>query len=39
MRERVRVAMRYAGPRMLFRHPIMALLHLIDGLRKEPKGR
>ncbi len=36
MRERIRVVMRYAGPRMLYRHPILALLHLLDGLRKEP---
>ncbi len=36
MREQVRAVMRYAGPRMLVRHPVMALLHLIDGLRKEP---
>ncbi len=35
MRERVRAVMRYAGPRMLSRHPILALLHLLDGLRKE----
>lgn len=28
--------MRYAGPRMLYRHPILALQHLFDGLRKEP---
>jgi predicted amidophosphoribosyltransferase len=39
MRERMRAVMRYAGPRMLFRHPIMTLLHLLDGLRKEPKRR
>jgi hypothetical protein len=36
MRDRVRTVMRYAGPRMLVRHPLMALQHLIDGLRKEP---
>jgi len=36
MREAVRVVMRYAGPRMLFRHPILSLCHLIDGLRKRP---
>ena len=30
MRERVRVVMRYAGPRMLLRHPILAILHLRD---------
>mgnify|MGYP001141112652 FL=1 len=36
MRERVRRVMRYAGPRMLLRHPILALLHLLDGWRKPP---
>lgn len=34
MRDRIRAVMRYAGPRMLLRHPVLALLHLIDGLRK-----
>jgi hypothetical protein len=28
----------YAGPRMLHRHLILTLFHLIDGLRKEPVG-
>ncbi len=37
MRERVRTVMRYAGPRMLYRHPVLALLHLLDGLRGEPQ--
>jgi len=32
-RERARVIMRYAGPRMTFRHPWLALLHLADKLR------
>lgn len=36
MREQIRAAMRYAGPRMLYRHPFMAVQHMIDGLRKEP---
>ena len=36
MREKIRVVMRYAGPRMTYRHPVLALLHLIDGKRKEP---
>jgi len=36
MREKIREVMRSSGPRMLFRHPVMALLHLKDGLRKEP---
>jgi hypothetical protein len=26
--------MRYAGPRMLLRHPLLAILHQLDGLRK-----
>jgi len=36
MRERVRVVMRYAGPRMLLRHPWLALMHMVDGRRKAP---
>jgi len=36
MREQVRVVMRYAGPRMLTRHPILAVAHLIDGRRPAP---
>jgi hypothetical protein len=31
MKERVREVMRYAGPRMLARHPVLALGHLLDG--------
>ncbi|NLE23068.1 MAG: nitrous oxide-stimulated promoter family protein [Actinobacteria bacterium] len=33
MRERVREVMRYSGPRMLRRHPVLALTHLTDGRR------
>jgi hypothetical protein len=36
MRERIRVVMRYSGPRMLRRHPILAIRHFIDRSRKEP---
>jgi hypothetical protein len=36
MRERVRAIMRYAGPRMLARHPLLALRHMIDGRRPAP---
>ncbi len=39
MRARIRAVMRYAGPRMLYRHPLLALLHLLDGRRKEPARR
>jgi hypothetical protein len=37
-REQVRVMMRYAGPRMLFKHPILAILHIMDGKRKPPQN-
>ncbi len=36
MREAVRVVMRYAGPRMLRRHPILAIRHILDGRRQAP---
>jgi len=36
MRERVRTVMRYAGPRMIYHHPYLALRHLLDGRRKRP---
>jgi len=38
MRSTVRSVMRYSGPRMLYRHPALALLHLIHGLRRQPLG-
>jgi hypothetical protein len=37
MREQIRVVMRYAGPRMAWSHPILALLHTLDG-RRDPAG-
>ena len=37
MREQVRIVMRWAGPRMLRRHPILGILHLIDGRRPSPR--
>jgi predicted amidophosphoribosyltransferase len=33
-REKVRVVMRYSGPRMIYHHPILAVLHIRDGFRK-----
>lgn len=35
-REATRVMMRYAGPRMLWRHPWLAIAHMIDGRRPAP---
>jgi hypothetical protein len=36
MRERIRAVMRYAGPRMSYRHPILTLFHFWDGHKKPP---
>ena len=41
-REQTRVVMRYAGPRMMLRHPILAITHVLDGYRPappKPRGR
>jgi hypothetical protein len=34
MRDKIKTVMRYAGPRMLRRHPLMAIRHIIDGMKK-----
>ena len=36
MRERIRVVMRWAGPRMLLRHPVLGVRHLIADHRPIP---
>ena len=36
MREKIRDVMRFSGPRMIFRHPIMAIRHVIES-KKEKK--
>ena len=36
MREQVRVVMRWAGPRMALRHPMLALFHVRDQRRPAP---
>ena len=38
-RAQVREVMRYAGPRMLYRHPTLALLHVLDRLRDKPVNK
>lgn len=35
-REATRVMMRYAGPRMMWCHPLLALAHVLDGKRPAP---
>ncbi len=36
MRERVRQVMRWAGPHMLWRHPVLTIRHIIDGRQPGP---
>ncbi len=37
MQERIKQVMRYAGPRMLFYHPIIAISHLIESKKEKKK--
>ena len=34
MRERIRVVMRWSGPRMILRHPYLAIRHVADSLKR-----
>ena len=34
MRQKIKEVMRYVGPRMMLHHPIMGLMHTLDGFRK-----
>jgi hypothetical protein len=36
-REQVKTVMRYAGPRMLWRHPVLSLFHWLDTFRRAPE--
>jgi hypothetical protein len=35
MRENIRLVMRYSGPRMFYHHPLLALHHLLAGLKNK----
>ena len=39
MRNRIREVMRYAGPRLFRRHPLLALHHLLDGRKSREKAK
>src|SRR5262245_34409581 len=39
MRERIKQVMRYSGPKMTLRHPILALFHVIDGYIYKPRHK
>jgi hypothetical protein len=34
MRARIQTVMRYAGPRMLWRHPVLALRHFVRSVKR-----
>lgn len=38
-REEIRRVMAFSGPRMLFKHPVLAVRHMLDGYRKAPPLR
>ena len=37
MREQIRQVMRFAGPRMIFHHPVMAVRHVIESKREKKR--
>lgn len=39
MRAKIREIMRYAGPRMIFKHPVLAIQHLLDRRKTEAKKK
>lgn len=39
MREKICAVMRFSGPRMMFVHPWLALLHALDGMRGKTRPR
>ncbi len=39
MREKVRKVMLFSGPRMFWKHPILALFHIFDKVKEVPKIR
>ena len=36
MREKIKAVMRFSGPKMIFKHPVLAIYHLLDSKRKVP---
>ncbi|MEI6514839.1 MAG: nitrous oxide-stimulated promoter family protein [bacterium] len=36
MRDRIRMVMRHSGPKMLVKHPMLALGHVMDGVFHQP---
>jgi YbgA-like uncharacterized protein len=38
IRDQMKAVMRFSGPRMLLRHPVLALRHWLDAYREAPAG-
>lgn len=38
MREKIRVVMRYSGPKMILYHPVMAIMHILDNRTSRKTG-
>lgn len=34
MREQIREVMRYAGPRMIYKNPVLAIKHILKGIKR-----
>ncbi|MFX0066637.1 MAG: nitrous oxide-stimulated promoter family protein [Candidatus Hermodarchaeota archaeon] len=39
MRKQIKTVMRYAGPRMMYKHPLLAVKHVLDGRKKEAERK
>lgn len=39
MRERIREVMRYSGPHMLIRHPLLVVRHALTGMQNKNTGK
>lgn len=39
MRKKMKEVMRYSGPRIIFKHPIFAISHVIEGIKHKRKGK
>lgn len=37
MREKIRKVMRFSGPRMIFRHPVAAIRHVVESKREKKR--
>ncbi len=39
MRERIKIIMRFSGPKMILYHPLMAIMHIIDNRKKKKANK